>query len=46
MATRGLFIAGTNTEVGKTHIAAMIAERLGCQRPARRRLQTHGERLP
>lgn len=28
MATRGLFIAGTNTEVGKTHVAAMIAREL------------------
>ncbi|MBL9163359.1 MAG: dethiobiotin synthase [Planctomycetaceae bacterium] len=28
MATRGLFIAGTNTEVGKTHVAAMIARDL------------------
>ncbi|BBO36173.1 dethiobiotin synthase [Lacipirellula parvula] len=28
MATRGLFIAGTNTEVGKTHVAAMIARAL------------------
>jgi dethiobiotin synthetase len=28
MATRGLFIAGTNTEVGKTHVAAMIARSL------------------
>jgi dethiobiotin synthetase len=28
MATSGLFIAGTNTEVGKTHVAAMIAREL------------------
>jgi dethiobiotin synthetase len=28
MATRGLFITGTNTEVGKTHVAAMIARAL------------------
>ena len=41
MATRGLFIAGTNTEVGKTHVAAMIARsivqsgrRVGVYKPA------------
>jgi dethiobiotin synthetase len=28
MATRGLFITGTSTEVGKTHVAAMIARAL------------------
>lgn len=28
MTTRGLFIAGTSTEVGKTHVAAMIARAL------------------
>jgi dethiobiotin synthetase len=28
MSTRGLFIAGTNTEVGKTHVAATIARQL------------------
>ena len=41
MATRGLFIAGTNTGVGKTHVAAMIARalaasgrRVGVYKPA------------
>jgi dethiobiotin synthetase len=41
MTTRGLFIAGTNTEVGKTHVAAMIARalvasgrRVGVYKPA------------
>jgi dethiobiotin synthetase len=41
MATRGLFIAGTNTEVGKTHVAAMITRslvysgrRVGVYKPA------------
>lgn len=41
MPTRGLFIAGTNTEVGKTHVAAMIARdlvqsgrRVGVYKPA------------
>jgi len=41
MSTRGLFIAGTNTEVGKTHVAAMIARdlvqsgrRVGVYKPA------------
>lgn len=41
MATRGFFIAGTNTEVGKTHVAAMIARslaqsgrRVGVYKPA------------
>jgi len=41
MATRGLFIAGTNTEVGKTRVAAMIARslvqsgrRVGVYKPA------------
>jgi dethiobiotin synthetase len=41
MSTRGLFIAGTNTEVGKTHVAAMIArslvqsgQRVGVYKPA------------
>ena len=41
MATRGLFIAGTNTEAGKTHVAAMIARslvqsgrRVGVYKPA------------
>jgi dethiobiotin synthetase len=41
MATPGLFIAGTNTEVGKTHVAAMIARdlvasgrRVGVYKPA------------
>jgi dethiobiotin synthetase len=28
MSTRGLFITGTSTEVGKTHVAAMIARAL------------------
>ena len=41
MSTHGLFIAGTNTEVGKTHVAAMIARdlaasgrRVGVYKPA------------
>jgi len=41
MPKRGLFIAGTNTEVGKTHVAAMIARdlaasgrRVGVYKPA------------
>ncbi|WP_428307017.1 dethiobiotin synthase [Lacipirellula sp.] len=41
MAIRGLLIAGTNTEVGKTHVAAMIARtlaasgrRVGVYKPA------------
>lgn len=41
MANRGIFVAGTGTEVGKTHIAAMIARalaasgrRVGVYKPA------------
>ena len=37
-SVRGLFITGTDTGVGKTHVAAMIARALCAVGAARRRL--------
>jgi dethiobiotin synthetase len=52
MSTPGLFITGTSTEVGKTHIAAMIARalvadgrRVGVYKPAASGCRWEGEAL-
>lgn len=52
MPHRGLFIAGTNTDVGKTHVGAMIARdliatgrRVGVYKPAASGCRREGERL-
>ena len=41
----GLFITGTNTEVGKTHVAALIVRGLRAAGPSGGRLQTGGQRV-
>jgi len=52
MSTPGLFITGTSTEVGKTHVAAMIARalvadgrRVGVYKPAASGCRREGETL-
>jgi dethiobiotin synthetase len=52
MAARGLFIGGTSTEVGKTHVAAMIARalvaegrRVGVYKPAASGCRREGDGL-
>ena len=43
--TPGLFITGTDTGVGKTYVAALIAARAGAIGPHGRRVQARGQRL-
>jgi dethiobiotin synthetase len=42
----GLFLTGTDTDVGKTYVGALIARAIAAQGTTRRRVQTGRERLP